>query len=127
MDEVKRMADALRVLIASGGSRTKMGFLRQVLPEIEAAQEAGITHEKILNTLNQQGFGVESQKTYAAMLSRVRIKNYGARRYSKALAKEKSEDKKEGKVKSNEFTPKAPSDPEKFTWDVEKNSSDKLW
>jgi proline dehydrogenase len=123
MDEVERMSEALKALIASGGSRTKMGFLRKMLPQIEEAQEAGITHEKILKVLNEQGFGVESQKTYAAMLSRIRIKNYGAKRYTKALAKEK----KEAKEKGNEFTPKAPGDPEKFNWDVEKQNTDKLW
>ena len=123
MDEVKRVAEALKALIESGTSRTKMGFLRLVLPQIEAAQEAGITHEKILKTLNEQGFGVESQKTYAAMLSRARIKTYGATRYSKVLAKER----KEAKEKGYEFAPKAPGDPEKFNWDVEKQNTDKLW
>lgn len=127
MDEVQRVADALKELIASGTSRTKMGFLRKVLPQIEAAQEAGITHEKILKTLNEQGFGVASQKTYAAMLSRARTKTYGATRYSKVLAKQRTEVKTEAKEKGNEFTPKAPGDPEKFNWDVENQTATKLW
>ena len=127
MDEAKRIEDALKTLIESGTNRSKMGFLRAVLPQIEAAQEAGITHEKILKALNDQGFGVESQKTYAAMLSRARVKSYGATRYSKVLAKERADATKEAKEKGNEFTPKAPGDPEKFNWDVENQNTDKLW
>jgi len=127
MDEANRIEDALKALISSGTNRSKMAFLRQFLPQIEAAQEAGITHEKILKTLNEHGFGVESQKTYAAMLSRVRIKSYGPKRYSKVLAKERSEKRKEARGEGNEFTPKAPGDTEKFNWDVEKQNTDKLW
>lgn len=127
MDEVKRMSDALKALIESGTSRTKMGFLRKVLPEIEAAQEAGITHEKILKTLNEQGFGVDSQKTYAAMLSRIRIKNYGAKRYSKALAKEKKELSEQADSATSAFAPKDPGAPDKFNWDLEQNNTEKLW
>lgn len=126
MDEVQRMSIALQVLIESGGSRSKMSFLRKMLPQIEAAQEAGITHEKILQTLNEQGFGVPSQKTYAAMLSRARIKTYGATRYSKLVRKvEKNEEVQTSEASA--FTPKEPGAPKKLEWDLEKNNAKKLW
>lgn len=128
MDEVQRMSVALQALIESGGSRSKMSFLRKMLPQIEAAQQAGITHEKILQTLNEQGFGVPSQKTYAAMLSRARIKTYGATRYSK-IEREKKVAKNE-EVETSEastFTPKEPGAPKKLEWDLEKNNAKKLW
>lgn len=124
MDEVKRVSEALQALIASGSARTKMGFLRQVLPEIEAAQAAGITHEKILKTLNEQGFGVDSQKTYAAMLSRIRVKKNGPRRYSRPEVK-KAEDVQE--PENPVFVPKEPGAPKKFDWDLEQNNTKKLW
>lgn len=125
MDEVKRVSEALQALIASGSARTKMGFLRQVLPEIEAAQEAGITHEKILKTLNEQGFGVDSQKTYAAMLSRIRVKKNGPRRYSRAEVKKEVEDRQE--PENSAFVPKEPGAPKRFDWDLEQNNTKKLW
>lgn len=124
MDEVKKVSEALRALIASGTPRSKMGFLRQVLPEIDAAQQAGITHDKILKTLNEQGFGVESQKTYAAMLSRVRIKKR-AKISRNGPVLEDPAVSEEGETSS--FVPSDPGAPKKFDWDLEQNNSKKLW
>lgn len=72
MNDTKDVAAALQTLIQSDATaRTKMGRLRQLLPEIEAAQAAGISHEQILAALNERGFDLK-MGPYSTMLWRIR-------------------------------------------------------
>lgn len=72
MDDTKDVAAALQALVQSDATaRTKMGRLRQLLPEIEAAQAAGISHEQILLALNERGFDLK-MGPYSTMLWRIR-------------------------------------------------------
>lgn len=65
------IAQALQALSRSSAARTKSSRLRELLPEIEAAQAAGVKHEHILETLNAHGFDL-SKKSYSVMLWRLR-------------------------------------------------------
>ena len=65
------IAQALLALSRSSAARTKASRLRELLPEIEAAQAAGVKHEHILETLNTHGFDL-SKKSYSVMLWRLR-------------------------------------------------------
>lgn len=72
MDDTKGVAAELQALAQSDASaRTKMGRLRQLLPEIDAAQAAGISHEQILAALNKRGFELK-MGAYSTMLWRIR-------------------------------------------------------
>lgn len=62
---------ALQALARSGTARTKAARLRELLPEIEAAQAAGVKHVHILEALNAHGFAL-SMKSYSVMLHRLR-------------------------------------------------------
>jgi hypothetical protein len=64
-------AQALQALARSSAARTKAARLRELLPEIEAAQAAGVRHAHILETLNAHGLGL-SMKSYSVMLHRLR-------------------------------------------------------
>lgn len=70
MDDAK-IVEALAALKTTSGRRTKMGILRALLPQIEAAQLAGVPHEEIWQTLKQHGLDV-SAKTYSVLLARAR-------------------------------------------------------
>lgn len=72
MDDTKDAANALDALVKNGTTaRTKMGRLRQLLPSIEAAQDAGISHEQILVALNERGLDLKLGP-YSTMLWRIR-------------------------------------------------------
>lgn len=70
MDKPK-LLEALAALPESGVKRTKTGRLRELLPEIEAAQAAGYGNEAIAKALTEQGLEV-SKRTLETMLSRIR-------------------------------------------------------
>lgn len=57
---------ALQALALASAARTKAARLRELLPEIEAAQAAGVKHEHIVQTLNAHGFAL-SMKSYSVM------------------------------------------------------------
>jgi hypothetical protein len=80
------IAQALQALSRSSAARTKASRLRELLPEIEAAQAAGVKHEHILETLNGHGFDL-SKKSYSVMLWRLRqqAKRLGAPGSSPAI------------------------------------------
>jgi hypothetical protein len=67
------VADALKKLASEDGSRSKTARLREVLPEIEAAQKAGVRNQKIVETLNAHGFEL-NLKTFETTLYRIRKK-----------------------------------------------------
>lgn len=64
-------AQALQALSRSSAARTQMARLRELLPEIEAAQAAGVRHACIVQALNAHGFAL-SMKSYSVMLHRLR-------------------------------------------------------
>lgn len=72
MDDIQDAAAALRALANDSAKVTKKtARLRQLLPEIEALQAAGVTHEAILETLNKSGFDLK-MSAYSSMLWRIR-------------------------------------------------------
>jgi hypothetical protein len=58
-------------LSRSSAARTQVARLRELLPDIEAAQAAGVKHQHILEALNAHGFSL-SMKAYSVMLYRLR-------------------------------------------------------
>jgi hypothetical protein len=72
MDDIQDAAAALRALASDGTKVTKKtARLRQLLPEIDALQAAGISHVHILEALNKNGFDLK-MSAYSSMLWRIR-------------------------------------------------------
>lgn len=65
------LLDALKALPEGDVRRTKTGRVRELLPQIEAAQAAGYSNEDIAKALKDQGLDV-SKKTLETMLYRIR-------------------------------------------------------
>jgi hypothetical protein len=63
--------EALRELIADPKNQSKMGRLRGLFDEIEAAKATGIKNSKILATLNAQGLEL-NLNTFETMLYNIR-------------------------------------------------------
>lgn len=64
---------ALLALAKESAGRTKTARLREILGEIETAQQAGVSNARIVETLNAQGFDL-TLKTFETMLYRIRKK-----------------------------------------------------
>lgn len=74
MDDTKDAASALDALVKDKSTaRSRSGVLRELLPLIERAQEAGISHTQILAALNERGLGL-NLKSYSTILWRIRHK-----------------------------------------------------
>ena len=71
MNDTLTAAQALLALSRSSTARTQVARLRELLPDIEAAQAAGVRHQHILDALNAHGFAL-SMKAYSVMLHRLR-------------------------------------------------------
>lgn len=72
MEDIQDAANALRALANDSTKVTKKtARLRQLLPEIEALQAAGVSHEHILEALNKSGFDLK-MSAYSSMLWRIR-------------------------------------------------------
>jgi hypothetical protein len=69
--ENKTLSEALRGLIGSGAGRSKMGRLRDLLPEIEAAQYNGVNVKTIIKTMSEYGLEI-TEKSFPTMLHRAR-------------------------------------------------------
>lgn len=70
--EKPTLKDTLRALAQDSSRRTKIGRLREVFPDIEAAQAAGVSNAKIVEALNaEHGLGL-TLKTFETMLYRLR-------------------------------------------------------
>jgi hypothetical protein len=69
--EKASIAEALRALASDSENRTKIGRLRELYPDIETAQKAGVSNSKIVETLKAQGLDV-TLKTFETMLYRLR-------------------------------------------------------
>jgi hypothetical protein len=65
------LLDALATLPAEAVKRTKTGRIREMLPEIEAAQAAGYSNDAIAQALTKQGVEV-TKKVLETTLYRVR-------------------------------------------------------
>src|SRR5450830_912141 len=69
--ETNAAAASLRALATANQGRSKIGRIRELYPEIENAKKAGVTLEKILETLNEQGLDMKLA-SFKTMLHRVR-------------------------------------------------------
>lgn len=56
MDKTEKTIEALRVLIATDQDRSDTARLRDIYEGVEAARKAGVSREKIWQTLQEQGF-----------------------------------------------------------------------
>ena len=74
-------AAALRALASDGSVKSKIGRVRGLMDEIETAQRSGVRNTKIVETLNEKGFGL-TLKSFEMMLYRIRKE----RVFSKSLA-----------------------------------------
>ncbi|EOT2876171.1 hypothetical protein ACNDVF_004990 [Escherichia coli] len=73
----KSTSDALRALAKGDSSRSETARLRDVIDDVEAALEAGVSRTAILETLHQQGFKM-SLKSFESALYRIRKKRTAA-------------------------------------------------
>lgn len=64
--------NTLQSLAQAGENRSKMGRLREVLPDIEAAKNAGVSNAKIVEALNAKHDLQLNVKTFEMMLYRLR-------------------------------------------------------
>lgn len=69
--ENNAVAASLRALATANQGRSKIGRIRELYPEIENAKKAGVSLEKILETLNEQGLDMKLA-SFKTMLHRVR-------------------------------------------------------
>ena len=132
MNDTPTAAQALQALSRSSTARTQVARLRELLPDIEAAQAAGVRHAHILEALNAHGFAL-SLKAYSVMLYRLR----------QARAKKPEAGAATGAPLSVARTPAAaampasaaqspapaaspsalkPGEPQRFDWDTLKNT-----
>ncbi|MGQ0756751.1 hypothetical protein ACT43E_20780 (plasmid) [Acinetobacter baumannii] len=73
----KSTSDALRALAKGDDSRSETARLRDVIDDVEAALEAGVSRTAILETLHQQGFKM-SLKSFESALYRIRKRRAAA-------------------------------------------------
>lgn len=71
MENDEAAAASLRALATANENRSKIGRIRALYPEIENAKKAGVSLEKVLETLNEQGMAM-SLVSFKTMLHRVR-------------------------------------------------------
>ncbi len=65
------LADRLRKLAANDQNRSKTARVREVIDEIEAALAAGVSRQKVLDALAEDGL-VMSMRTFETTLKRIR-------------------------------------------------------
>ncbi len=71
MENDEAAATSLRALATANENRSKIGRIRALYSEIENAKKAGVSLEKVLETLNAQGMEM-SLVSFKTMLHRVR-------------------------------------------------------
>lgn len=69
--DLKMAVNKLDALAVDAQARSKTAQLRDVLPSVERAIAAGVTHAKILEALKQSGLDL-NPKTFASSLARLR-------------------------------------------------------
>lgn len=73
MDDIDQVATALKALAKDGTRiRSKTARLRLLMPEIEALQKVGVSHEQILDVLNSHGGFDLKMGAYSTILWRIR-------------------------------------------------------
>jgi len=134
MNDTPTAAQALLALSRSSTARTQVARLRELLPNIEAAQAAGVKHQHILESLNAHGFAL-SLKAYSVMLYRLRqarTKNpqasaaaaasqFTAQVPAPATPTEKAAQSPSAAPTASPTDPK-PGEPKRFDWDTLKNT-----
>ena len=70
---INEAAEHLRRLAQNNPNRSKTGQLRELYAEIETARKAGVTTEKIVDALNENGLDI-SLGTFVTLLHRIRRK-----------------------------------------------------
>lgn len=134
MNDTPTAAQALLALSRSSTARTQVARLRELLPEIEAAQAAGVKHQHILESLNAHGFAL-SMKAYSVMLYRLRqarAKNpeasaaagapqFAAQVPAPPTTTEKTAQNPAAAPTASPTDPK-PGEPQRFDWDTLKNT-----
>jgi len=131
MNDTPTAAQALLALSRSSTARTQVARLRELLPEIEAAQAAGVKHQYILESLNAHGFAL-SMKAYSVMLYRLRqarAKNpeasaaAGASKFvAQVPAATTTEKTAQSPSPAASPTDPKPGEPKRFDWDTLKNT-----
>jgi len=72
MDSFQNISDKLKELSSfDNAARTKISRLKQLLPEIEKAVEAGVSRVKIVEVLNEYGLSLTLQ-SYGVMMNRLK-------------------------------------------------------
>lgn len=86
--EKTSIAAALKALATDSLSRSKIGRMRELLSDIEAAQNAGVSNAKIVETLNAQNFEI-TLKVFETMLYRLRKEQGKTRKSNQEVKIEK--------------------------------------
>lgn len=130
MNHTTTAAQALQALSRSSTARTQVARLRELLPDIEAAQAAGVKHRHILEVINAHGFTL-SMKAYSVMLYRLRqerTKAAGALQPAPQAPVAATMPANSSAAPSPSATPVAspstpkPGEPQRFDWDSLKNT-----
>ena len=132
MNDTPTAAQALLALSRSSTARTQVARLRELLPNIEAAQAAGVKHQHILESLNAHGFAL-SLKAYSVMLHRLRQARAKNPQASAAAAASQFAAQVPAPATTTEKTAQSPSpaasptdpkpgEPKRFDWDTLKNT-----
>lgn len=90
--ETASIAEALRALASDSKKRSKIGRLRELYPDIEIAQKAGVSNSAIVETLKTQGLDL-TLKTFETMLYRLRKDLGKTRKTAQEVSASKSSDK----------------------------------
>ena len=136
MNDTPTAAQALLALSRSSTARTQVARLRELLPNIEAAQAAGVKHQHILESLNAHGFAL-SMKAYSVMLYRLRqarAKSAGASAapgapppvaqapVAAAAVEKAAAAQSPAAARAASPTAPKPGEPQRFDWDTLKNT-----
>ena len=132
MNDTLTAAQALLALSRSSTARTQVARLRELLPDIEAAQAAGVRHQHILDALNAHGFAL-SLKAYSVMLYRLRQARAKTPQAGTAAAAPLSVARTPVAAATAEKAAQSPSpaasqpgpkpgEPQRFDWDTLKNT-----
>lgn len=132
MNDTPTAAQALLALSRSSTARTQVARLRELLPDIEAAQAAGVKHQHILESLNAHGFAL-SMKAYSVMLYRLRQARAKNPETGVAAAAPPSVARTPAAAAAAKKTAQSPSpaasptdpkpgEPKRFDWDTLKNT-----
>lgn len=132
MNDTLTAAQALLALSRSSTARTQVARLRELLPDIEAAQAAGVRHQHILDALNAHGFAL-SLKAYSVMLYRLRQARAKSPQAGAAATAQPSAARTPVAAAAAEKTAPSPppaadpagpkpGEPQRFDWDSLKNT-----